>query len=1233
MSGLEPVAALGLACNILQVIGVGLDTIRVAKQVYKDGALDPALTESASALENISSQILRATASTSPVSATSTSTTSTSTRAGAARAKSLDKQLSELADKCQGAARDLREEVNFLNGHSTKTKLVATLKITAKTTWRKRRLEKLEGRLKDAQGLLQTSLMARIDERLEKSNSDLSRLDAKAKLLIDEYRSGKIDICKLIATEAAHTKAHVTAETAKSEKAVKDHVTETSDQLARSLRNDISQSAAQRDGDARLAARRERLLRSLKFDRMNERRNQVTPSHSGTFYWVLRDGSDGASSSDSTEASVQDVSWDRYSDWLRSTAPVYWISGKPGSGKTTLMKYLFNDDLTKAFLNVWKSGVVLVSHFFWAAGKEMQRSIKGMLCSLLHQLLLKEPQFTDQLLRGAKFGAALDKDQESDWSSEELLVTLHEVLNHYPKPIAIFLDGLDEVLPKDGALRLLDVIEELRQLDPQAQRLKMCLGSRREPLFQRRLCSFPQLRLERVNFWDLQKYGVDNIKVPPDYHSTILCHDWETRHISYFFRGKTPPSCDFFRDWLVHELLEKAEGVFLWLCLTVKAVTKALHQGETVEDLEHRIEKLPTDLEDLYADMWARTGAESAPIRNRAGSYFQLATVDVLPWTSLTSIFDFMVATTPTISTRLFAFETKGPAPAASLISACEATRRDIEVACAGLLVCSSPVDIAEADELEWMIRESRFLPWYGEEYDMLIPHMQGDVYFLHRTARDFLTDTETGQRILACGSFPGTLPHYKCIESVLAGTLIMRESILFHDGALAPCQLTNILESITLLPEDSHGNYDSMNVPRLQLLRLCERVFNTGHIRADAIVPAHCFDLIQQAGRSYHMARQTTVGRQHEFLLRAARTPMYGPGCDQIWSEILRAVTSRNVDDEAISELLICACSICPYPTSQYHHIRPVVEKLLDLGASPVWNGPWTINTIQQNTAELTAHTTAFKELIGSVWMRSLCGGVGEDPQMLLQLVSLLLSHGSSLEEEVYIAIHFYDGGTALGRMGGIFFCDNTPNCGPSWTSGNTTLIVAYPAAALLASAIQLFGLGDASRVNGFSQAPGMTKIRFEQGQLIAVIPTNGTDSMVRFETPNVYPVAPGAKLDKDLARLLEVVGRNLRNARSLEEWGVDIPLDVQQGVIRAVKRMRSENVPAVDRIREFRERVGICTPFEEWLEHDKWPLWDEEWDEDRVNIRPKKGMVRVTEDGEGAGEEGDDEGDDVAR
>lgn len=146
--------------------------------------------------------------------------------------------------------------------------------------------------------------------------------------------------------------------------------------------------AARREKDARLEARRER-LRSLKFDRMNERRNHVAASHPKTFGWVLRDGSDGdeveKSHGDDLDGAFDDPSddvsdtsesgsyssggspehngskdemppagpsWDSFCDWLRSTEPVYWVSGKPGSGKTTLMKYLLDHPRTRSFLDL-----------------------------------------------------------------------------------------------------------------------------------------------------------------------------------------------------------------------------------------------------------------------------------------------------------------------------------------------------------------------------------------------------------------------------------------------------------------------------------------------------------------------------------------------------------------------------------------------------------------------------------------------------------------------------------------------------------------------------------------------------------------------------------------------------------------------------------------------------------------------------------------------------------------
>ncbi|KAG6358431.1 hypothetical protein INS49_014315 [Diaporthe citri] len=639
MSGLEPIAALGLACNILQVIGTGLETVRVAKQVYQNDKLDPALTESARILDDLSSRIR-----------------STTTVASTAKPKAQEKQLFDLAEKCQRASRALCEEVNFLNGQPTKAKLSGSIKTALKTMWRKRRLETLDQQLKEAESLLQTGLLTTI---FEQSNSDLSSLDADLKAFIVEYRKGHAGATDLM-------RKHIPAEIETNRKAIELHVTQTVSEAESSLKSHIGVAiggVTRHEQDAQIQNKRDRLLRSLKFDRMNERRNQVTSSHHNTFTWMLRDGSEVEGSQRSTEmfdhesgSSWQDgrdnwelsyarTSWDSFSDWLRSTDSVYWISGKPGSGKTTLMKYILGQPQTQTYLDQWKPDAIIISHFFWRPGTVMQQSIKGLMSSLLHQLLLGEPGVVDQVL-----GSTADmprKESETDWSPEELRETLHYVISRYPRPIAIFLDGLDEVLPRDGVLRLLNIIDQLRQPCGDTGKIKLCLGSRPETLLYKHLCGYPQLRLEQLNRVDLWQYGNDHVIIPSDYR-IVIPYNHGMYYPAVNYPREKPPSRDEFREWLVWTLVTKAEGVFLWLCLTVTTIAKALNQDETFEDLEARIQSLPSDLADLYADMWNRMNDDGSHLRVRAASYLQLALANTgygPEWPL--NLFTMMVSTTP----------------------------------------------------------------------------------------------------------------------------------------------------------------------------------------------------------------------------------------------------------------------------------------------------------------------------------------------------------------------------------------------------------------------------------------------------------------------------------------------------------------------------------------------------------------------------------------------------------
>ncbi|KAF3022635.1 hypothetical protein E8E14_013971 [Neopestalotiopsis sp. 37M] len=82
------------------------------------------------------------------------------------------------------------------------------------------------------------------------------------------------------------------------------------------------------------------------------------------------------------------------SQWLREGKGIFWINGKPGSGKSTFMKFLLNHDHTRELLHRWKSepGQITASFFFRHQGTHLQKSFEGLLGSLFNQLLGGDPR-------------------------------------------------------------------------------------------------------------------------------------------------------------------------------------------------------------------------------------------------------------------------------------------------------------------------------------------------------------------------------------------------------------------------------------------------------------------------------------------------------------------------------------------------------------------------------------------------------------------------------------------------------------------------------------------------------------------------------------------------------------------------------------------------------------------------------------------------------------------------
>jgi hypothetical protein len=57
---------------------------------------------------------------------------------------------------------------------------------------------------------------------------------------------------------------------------------------------------------------------------------------------------------------------------------------------------------------------------------------------------------------------------------------------------------------------------------------------------------------------------------------------------------------------LINDVVRKANGVFLWVSLVVKALLEALTEGDGLPELQAAVDQLPSDIAQLYDAIWSR---------------------------------------------------------------------------------------------------------------------------------------------------------------------------------------------------------------------------------------------------------------------------------------------------------------------------------------------------------------------------------------------------------------------------------------------------------------------------------------------------------------------------------------------------------------------------------------------------------------------------------------------------
>ncbi|PGH13280.1 hypothetical protein AJ80_06390 [Polytolypa hystricis UAMH7299] len=251
------------------------------------------------------------------------------------------------------------------------------------------------------------------------------------------------------------------------------------------------------------------------------------------------------------------------------TSRYFWLCGQPGTGKSIsaghTVRYIRAHDLDCSF-------------FFFKYGDKTRSSIPELLKSLAYQMALSSAHIRQSVLEMVEEGDYLNKDDASAIWRNVFLSRIFRSASS--KPHIWIIDGLDECSGYSNLFPLLSKIDEHYPL-------KVFITSRFTPSIEK------QFTIHHMNVLNEQITVEDS---------------WED--IQAFLRVNSPllPVDDeTIRNTMISQILQKANGCFLWAAL----VLKELETAHSIEQITSALDDVPTGMEPLYTQILKKVAADT----------------------------------------------------------------------------------------------------------------------------------------------------------------------------------------------------------------------------------------------------------------------------------------------------------------------------------------------------------------------------------------------------------------------------------------------------------------------------------------------------------------------------------------------------------------------------------------------------------------------------------------------
>jgi ankyrin repeat protein len=339
------------------------------------------------------------------------------------------------------------------------------------------------------------------------------------------------------------------------------------------------------------------IMKNLEFEQMDDRLATIATAHSKTCEWLFQRGEYRA--------------W-RDSAALSTNCGFLWLKGKPGAGKSTIMK-------RAQHYGEQEHGGLVISFFFNARGVELQRSTQGMYRSLIHQLLKKRmeqlsalPIHEGHFLHFKLLESLVERSPQrripasQNWPTELLKDMLQDlVLAFSPAQVArcfdasvvhgcaetaetyrdsvlalaqtqvtCYVDALDEC-ETDDARDMIDFLGTLRATAAQANvDFRVLLTSRHYPHITFEACQELILDGQAGHEADIADYIRNKLRIG----ESKLARD-----IQVIIRAR-------------------ASGVFLWVVLVIRIMNELYDRGQ-IRRLRQRLDAIPSGLHELFEEI------------------------------------------------------------------------------------------------------------------------------------------------------------------------------------------------------------------------------------------------------------------------------------------------------------------------------------------------------------------------------------------------------------------------------------------------------------------------------------------------------------------------------------------------------------------------------------------------------------------------------------------------------